>query len=665
MVKLKRRNSNFKGELIIENKNNLSNKYKPKGLDSSELIDQRYKKIPAWSNNKFKLKHSQFYSKSLLKQFTRYFNATTEYLEGIPISIIEQKYFVSIRIIKRIMRDLFDGISMEDLLRSLIGNKGKLGLELAVADLKIFFLENDRFPKTKEKGMITIRNSITPSYWGDKFIPIKGFIDNNWKEFGIENWDDLLRYTFGEEEIRKWKETNELKKFNKAIAELKKFKEEAKRLPKYDNKKLKWIASSVSRGIWKKFGINVWNDLMKHTFGEINLEHNVYEGIEGFNKAKKELLAYYDKHKKLPTTNDFELIVRSIYRGVWQEYNINSWNDILRKLFGKVNLNLQNDYTDEFSLARVKKELRSFEKSKGRLPKSNDDEMTSIASAVGRGMFKEQGIMTWNDLLYSTFGSINREINQYQGKEGLKKAVEELKDFKNNYDKEPATGEMEVIYRTAKRGEWDTFGIMAWNDLLDYAYKKSNREKNKYKGSEGLERAKQKLKKFKKKFKKIPTSVDKGISTIYNIIQKGEWKIYGIHTWNDLLRSVFGKIYYEKNKHLGKQGLEKAIQKCVDFKKTHNRLPKLRDKEMISISNAITRGMWREFGINTWNDLLNSVFGEINKDINRYSGKVGLENAIQVLKEYKRSIINYPHHRVKEFHQFILQSREVNGKNLV
>ncbi|KKL85435.1 hypothetical protein LCGC14_1954770 [marine sediment metagenome] len=63
-------------------------------------------------------------------------------------------------------------------------------------------------------------------------------------------------------------------------------------------------------------------------------------------------------------------------------------------------------------------------------------------------------------------------------------------------------------------------------------------EIHRYKGREGLEKAIQELKDFEKKYEKKPTSVSKGISGIYKVIQVGEWKEFGIITWDDLLYHI-------------------------------------------------------------------------------------------------------------------------------
>ena len=590
-------------------------------LDFEKLKDLRHNKINAWASERFKLRYPQFYSKELKDILNRHFQAIMEYLQGNSLKETAIKYKLTKTILTRITRDILNRSSMEDLLRSIIGNQGELGLELAVADLKIFYFENNTLPKTKQEGMITIRNAIHSN--------------NYWKKFGIKSWDDLLVHAFGEEKIKELRDLEEKNLFNKAISELKSSYNKKSRLPKFEDKETYWIGGAVTRGIWKKFGISTWNDLLKQVFGEVNIEHNLYEGIEGLNNAQEELRKFYEKYKKLPITKDFEQINGVIHRKVWQEFGISKWNDLLKKVFGKVNLNLQYDYTDEDSFSRVQKRLRKFNIKNGRLPKSTDEKMSSISNAISRGMFKEQGVLTWNDLLKNTFNEVNREFNIYEGRQGFEEAVQELKNFKEKYGKDPAVGDKDVIYRTVKRGEWTEFGISSWDELLNYTFGEFNLKKNKYKGRQGLERAINELKEFKKEYGNKPTSRSNGMTSIYNTIEQGEWKKFGIKSWNDLLNLVFGEIYYEKNKYKGRQGLDRAIQVLKNYKNENGRKPSRKNKGMGGISTAIRRGEWKDFNINSWNDLLILVFGEINYEPNKYLGRKGLNRAIQELREFK------------------------------
>ena len=401
------------------------------------------------------------------------------------IKVTASKYKVTITVIRRIVRDILDRNSMEELLRSIVGNQGQLGLDLAVADLKIFYFENKRIPKTKENGMITIRNSILSN--------------KHWRKFGIKSWDDLLNYAFGEEQVKLWNEAKEKRRFEKAVNELKKFQAQLDRLPIYSDPEIYWISSSITRGIWKKYSIDTWNDMLNMVFDEINIDQNKYCGEEGFKIAINELLEFYQKSGKKPTANEFDTLKNAIYRGEWKNYGINKWNDMLLYVFGDVNLDLQNDYSGEESFARVQNKLRKFQKANGRIPKSTDIEVISISSAIARGVFKDMGILTWNDLLNYTYGKINKEPNKYKGRRGLDRAIKELKEFKIKHGKKPTTKDMDTFYKIIRKGKWKEFGINSWNDLLRSTFGEVHVDKERYKGKEGLNRALKELKAFKEK----------------------------------------------------------------------------------------------------------------------------------------------------------------------
>ncbi|MHA1438986.1 MAG: hypothetical protein ACTSPD_15550 [Promethearchaeota archaeon] len=166
---------------------------------------------------------------------------------------------------------------------------------------------------------------------------------------------------------------------------------------------------------------------------------------EGFKIAINELLEFYQKNGKKPTANEFDVLRKAIYRGEWKDYGINKWNDMLLHVFREVNLHLQNDYSGKESFTRAHNELREFLKTRGRIPKSTDKAMISISSAIARGVFKDMGILTWNDLLYYAFGKINKERNKYKGKKGLDRAIKELKEFKIKHGKKPTTKDIDTF----------------------------------------------------------------------------------------------------------------------------------------------------------------------------------------------------------------------------
>ena len=65
-------------------------------------------------------------------------------------------------------------------------------------------------------------------------------------------------------------------------------------------------------------------------------------------------------------------------------------------------------------------------------------------------------------------------------------------------------------------------------------------------------------------------------------------------------------IYYK-----GKLGLERAQAKLRQYQKEHDCWPTSRRKDIRPIYRMIRKKEWAEYGIETWNDLLLDVFGEI------------------------------------------------------
>jgi len=456
------------------------------------------------------------------------------------------------------------------------------------------------------------------------------------KEQGVLTWNDLMKITFNKVN-RKNNIYEGRKGFEEAVQELKDFKEKYGKEPAVGDKDV--IYRTVKRGEWIEFGISSWDELLNYTFGEFNQKKNKYKGRQGLERAIKELEEFKKEKGKKPTSrsNGMTSIYLTIERGGWKEYDIKSWNDLLNLVFGEIYCE-KNKYKGRQGLDRAIQVLNKFKKENGKKPPQHSKGMSGILTAIRRGEWKEFGINSWNNLLMHVFGEINYEPDKYIGRKGLNRAIQELKEFKTKFGKKPTSTNKGIngILSAIRRGEWKEFGINSWNDLLMHTFGEVYFEIHKYKGKSGFEKAIQELKELEKKIGKKPTSNSRGVSSIYKIIQKGEWKEFGIETWNDLLRLVFGEIYIETNKYIGKEGLDRAKQVLMDFKQANKKLPIINSKGMGGLVNAILRGEWKEFGISSWNDLLYATFGVINKEKNKYIGKEGLDRAIQVLKEFKR-----------------------------
>lgn len=164
------------------------------------------------------------------------------------------------------------------------------------------------------------------------------------------------------------------------------------------------------------------------------------------------------------------------------------------------------------------------------------------------------------------------------------------------------------IVNAILRGEWKYYGITSWNDLLKIVFGEIVKEKNKYQGKEGLNRAIKVLKESKRKCGRIPASNSRGIYSIYNNARNGIWKEFGIKNQNDLLKTAFGTINKERNKYIGKEGLERAKKELLQFEKRNGKIPTSKNKGMNTIYTAARLGKWNDFGIKSWRDLINYAF---------------------------------------------------------
>ncbi len=125
-------------------------------------------------------------------------------------------------------------------------------------------------------------------------------------------------------------------------------------------------------------------------------------------------------------------------------------------------------YIGKFGLELAQAELRAFKTKYGRLPKYEDKDLGGIIGAINRREWFSFGIETWNDLLRRTFGEVNSGLRIYAGKQGMKRAIAELKDYKIKHKRLPAnkTKRWVLIRGAVNCGEWISFGVGTWDDLL-------------------------------------------------------------------------------------------------------------------------------------------------------------------------------------------------------
>ncbi|MFX0064985.1 MAG: hypothetical protein ACFFC7_22650 [Candidatus Hermodarchaeota archaeon] len=258
-------------------------------------------------------------------------------------------------------------------------------------------------------------------------------------------------------------------------------------------------------------------------------------------------------------------------------------------------------------------ELREFKKQHKMLPTSASDDKTikRIVNAVLSGLWEQFGIKKWNELLLLTFDEVNKE-DKYKGKEGLERAIRELNKFKQDHKQRPTQRDkgMGGIKQAAERGEWSKWEIGSWNDLFMHVFGKVNIKHGKYNGEDGLKQTQEQLQEFKQQHKRLPTTTDKGMSGIRKAIKRGVWSNWGIENWNDLLWLTFKEGSF--GKYIGEKGLERAVEVLRMFEKQHRKLPSTADKGMGGIKKAINRGEWADLGIKEWNDILLRALGKVN-----------------------------------------------------
>jgi hypothetical protein len=217
------------------------------------------------------------------------------------------------------------------------------------------------------------------------------------------------------------------------------------------------------------------------------------------------------------------------------------------------------------------------------------------------------------------------------GKQGLNFAIGICKDYYYNNAEIPDASDLEPINRMISRGLWDEFLIYNWVDFL----KKCNlpvifdgkQLKIDWKHEISLEYAVLKIRRFFYKYKRSPRTRD--FDEIYSVIYTGLWKSKGISSWNQFL-SYCDLPKNRGNKWIGSSGLLIALNLLREFKVKYNRDPSITDFK--NIFYQLNVGVWNEFGIQNWNDLLemtnislDNYYKEVTNKINKYHFNVRFE----------------------------------------
>lgn len=170
-----------------------------------------------------------------------------------------------------------------------------------------------------------------------------------------------------------------------------------------------------------------------------------------------------------------------------------------------------------------------------------------------------------------------------------------------------------------KKGAFNKWGIYNWISLLQKAlgrnlYYKGISFNFNFKTKEGLTRACEYLRQFKLKNNRIPLVTDSGVKLILKSVQRGIWGKFGIRNRHDLFYHVFGEEYDSYHVWEGLDGLKKARATLKSYYEQHGCVPKHDMKGYQGVHGVIRRGLWKNYGINSWEELIKDIFSPQNAE---------------------------------------------------
>jgi len=120
-------------------------------------------------------------------------------------------------------------------------------------------------------------------------------------------------------------------------------------------------------------------------------------GSKGFKKVEKIVNKWFKETGKSPTAHDLPAAIkRNIYAGLYAQFGVNGWNDLLRRC--KLPLNFEHGIRKgEKGLLRAQGEIREFYRKNGRMPEPK--EMWGVYVAVKHAKtWEEQEVNSWEEL---------------------------------------------------------------------------------------------------------------------------------------------------------------------------------------------------------------------------------------------------------------------------
>jgi hypothetical protein len=366
-----------------------------------------------------------------------------------------------------------------------------------------------------------------------------------------------------------------------------------------------FVKCRLNHKFWKAF----YYQLSKHqTFEKSFRNAKGLQGDIGLKWSIHKIKSYYLKHQIPPfqkSNSNFQAMHYVCIKGNFSKFNIHSWNDLLQRALPGVEIRTTKG---KEGLDRTKNYFQTYYQDHGHFPHKHETGHQMIVTALKRGLWKEYGISTWDDLLYDVFGKGGYKKWRRE-RSGLIEVVEELRTFQRQNNRLPISTERLDIVTAIKNDFWIKFNIHTWNHLLKYSFGKVNYQRNDS-DEEKLNTAQQKLRMFYDETKRLPTC-RKFPTIIKQIIQKKLINL-NIHSWNDLLMVTFGRVNHFRGKWTGQKGLNRAIELIKTYIGNNGKIPKRYHLKKKWAYQAFKKSYWVEFGIFTFDDLIQTTLKRNN-----------------------------------------------------
>lgn len=342
---------------------------------------------------------------------------------------------------------------------------------------------------------------------------------------------------------------------------------------------------------------------------------------------KRSIIQYLDEGKNSQVLDNQNYSKKFIENLIFQVLELENFREAIFQT---------NGWKGRLGLELAKARLKEISEIENKIPLSKHRLVRGIEEAINKGYWIDFGIKSWDDLRKEIFGSSIFEARNNIGEEGFINAKQLFIEFEHKNKRLPNRDEEGfswVIWKI-RSGAWKEFGVSTWNDFLMRVFGRVNLYIGKYDGKSGLGKALSELIKFEEENERRPKSNDKEMRGIISALDQKKWSEFGIYVWSDLFAQAFGKPRLRRGKYNGFEGFKLARKVLEEFKTTNKRYPKCSDKGMRSIRAAAERGEWKKYGVIKWNDIFKKVFGKVQLEKGKYTGKMGLGVAMREIYEF-------------------------------